>query len=472
MTDISSSIESASYVDSKVKEDDYIKKYAGVKWAPKFIRDTSQQILLMGGRRGAKTTNVSAKIGWTDLYFKTEMTDSFIFYASKTFDHAHSLMWNKLKAIKEFYDLDDWDMEGESRGVVKTPRNTIRILGFNDVDAIGKALGQPFKAFFIDESQEIRSDILKTVTRDAAAWGAMDYKGTVVLLGNPSRLKYHFWSQEWLKADCPKYKTSIYENPMLTDKEREDFFDEQRKIRREKKGEESPEFRRMAFGHVVFESSNSVFNITPKNYYEKAPKNLQKVIGVDLGFRQYDAIAVLGWSEAEVPGEYGKIYLLEEHQEKNKSNEELGKKIDEMCKKHDVYTVIVDTGGLGVKVLPDFMSRYSKTHWEAAEKQDKIMWIKLLQTEIAHGRFKIKKDCNFEREASLVEWDEHTDKLNDKVIHSDILDAVLYGARYCYTNLVHERQDVENEKIDYYEQFYKNMNPPVDDWAITSNDSW
>ena len=467
-------VEKTSNVENQITEEDILKRYDKCEWSRKFILDRSPQIILMGGRRGAKTTNVSAKIGFTDLFYKPEMSDSFIFYASKTFDHAMSMMWEKLKNFRDFYDITDWNMSRESSGVIQTPRCQIRLLGFNDIDSIGKALGQPFKLFAIDESQEIRSDILQTVTRDAGAWGILDASGQVVLLGNPPRNKYHFFSQEWLGNRYPRYHTNLYKNPFLSKEKKDAFIEKQRQIRGEIKGEESPEFRRMAFGDVVFESSNSVFTITPDNYYTKAPdyNELEIIVGVDLGWRAHDAIVVLGWHKTR-KDEQGKIYLLEEHQAKRQSMQELAKQVDDIAEKYGAKVVVLDTGGLAIKSLPDLVARYSKRQWIPAEKREKVAWIKLLQTEIRHARFLLKEDSLFLKEINLIEWDETHEKLNDKLHHSDLLDAILYGSRYCLTNL--KEHIIETKFTDSWSEEKKRLafgSEKQDDWSIVGNDDW
>ena len=471
---IISGVDELNYKKTELLKKDFIKHYGGIKWTPDFIKDISPQILLMGGRRGGKTTSVAAKIAYTDLYFKPEIIDSFIFYSSKTFEHAKSLMWGKLKSIKDFFNIDDWNMNNESDAIIRTPRCKIKLLGFNDVDAIGKALGQPFKLFVIDEAQEIRSDILQTVIRDAAAWGSMDAGGTVVLCGNPSRFKYHFWSQEWLKDLSKKYTTNLFENPFMDEKAKIVWLKKQREIRGEKEGEETPEFRRMAYGDLIFESTNSVFHISDNNYYEEAPEDLEKVIGVDLGWRHNDAVVVLGWKRASKK-ELGKIYLLEEHQTKTQSLESLAKMVDDLAEKHSVYTIVMDTGGLVIKNIPDLNLRYSKRRWVPATKTEKIAWVKLLQTEILSGRFLMKKDSQFERDASLVEWDEKVDKLDEKAIHSDILDAVLYASRYCHTNLINREED-NIVNLNSWSDFKRNLAFPKtnldDGWAVPQSDEW
>ena len=436
-------LDKAGIKTNKVKRTDILDRYSDVDWAVDFILNESPQILVMGGRRGAKTTNLSAKIGFTDLFRNPGINDSFIFYASKTFEHAMGLMWKKLVNFRDFFGIEDWNMNRESSGIIQTPRSEIKIMGFNDIDSIGKALGQPFKLFAIDEAQEIRSDILQTIVRDAGSWGTLDSSGSLILCGNPPRTKFHFFAQEWLAGRSKNYHTSLFKNPFLNKEAKEKFLDEQRSLRGEKKGEESPEFCRMAFGDIVFESSHSVFTVTDDNYYENPPENLQYIIGVDLGWRAHDAIVVIGWHKTSLK-EPGCAYLIEEHQAKRQSFESLGAQVDRIAERYGANTIIMDTGGLAVKAVPDLTARYSKRHWVAAEKKDKVAWIRLLQTELIHKRFKMKDNALFLKEVPLIEWDETHEKINDKIHHSDLLDAILYTVRYCLTNL----QDITKTETD------------------------
>ena len=423
-------LEALSHKKHVITEEQLLKPYSTVKWAPEFIKDNSNQILLMGGRRGAKTTTTSAKIGWFNLFFKPHMKEPAIFYASKTFEHAMGLMWKKLKYFKDYFGIGDWNMKRESAGVIQTPRGDIRVLGFNDVDAIGKALGQPFKLFIVDESQEIKSKILQYIIRDCGSWGTLDAKGTVVMLGNPPRDKYHFFAQEWLAGNCKKYHTNIYKNPYFNSKDTEEWIDQERKIRGEIKGKESPEFRRMHFGECIFESSQNIFTITDDNYYEHAPLDLETIVSVDIGWKGHDACVVLGFNR-KLGDDFGNIYLLEEYYNKRQSMELLVQQADALAEKYKSSTIIADTSGLAQGGVETLIQRYSRRSWMLEKKKDKLAWIKLLQTEITHNRFKFKKDAQFLKEIPLIEWSEKHEKINDDMYHSYLLDAILYGNSYC-----------------------------------------
>ena len=464
---LSGLVERASLKTNEITEKRVLDSYKELNWGPSFIKDQSPYILLMGGRRAAKTTTLAAKIGFTDLFFKTQIKDSHIFYCSTTFDHAMSLMWKKLVFFQEYFDIKDWDMNKKSTGIIETPRCIIRVLGMNDIDAIHKAFGEPFKLFIIDEAQGIRSDILRILKKDAASWGAFDADGTVILAGNPSRFKYHFWSQEWLGGRAKNYHATIWENPFKTLEEKEKFLDEKRKAEGEVKGKESAEFRRLAYGELVFESSNTVFSISPRNYYEEAPDNLKKIIGVDLGWKAHDAIVVLGWHKGN-KDEEGKIYLLEEHQKKEQSFQDLVDQVNAVADKHEANIIVIDTGGLVQKSLPDLVNKYTRRQWVAAQKgKDKLKWIKVLQTEIRHSRFLVKQDCLFERETSLIEWDDNLEKINDKIHHSDILDAILYAMRYCHNHLTSVVTDPDD--ISMWDPVKRRLATPElkeDDWAV------
>lgn len=462
----------------KISEKKFIEIFEDFDLAKEFILDKSRQIMITGGRRGCKTTSCAGKITHTNLFYKPEITDAHCFYAGRTFDHAMDLIWQKMRNIKRVFDISDWNMK-DSSGKIETPRGNIRVLGLNDMDSIVRAMGMPFKIFIIDECQEHRDDVMRAVVRDGASWGSFDHLGTLILAGNPARSKHTFYAKEWLYNDnIKKYHTSIFKNPLKTSQEIEDFLEEQRKIRGLTKGNEDPEFRRMGFGEWVFDQEDQIFKPDNSNYYNSLPEGVyQYIIGVDVGYSAYDAIAVLAYKEKS-KSKYGEVYLIEEIQERKLSMDQLTEKVHQTAMKYNVKEIVIDTGALVVKVLPEIMSRYSQYTWIPALKQQKMAWIENLKAEISRGTFKMKKDCIFDQEIPKIEYSADRKGLNEKLHHSDILMAIAYPFRHIYNYIALHQESIidhkEEEEIGIVDQSIKEANDYDSGWDSDSfsSDDW
>ncbi len=157
-------------------------------------------------------------------------------------------------------------------------------------------------------------------------------------------------------------------------------------------------------------------------------------MGVDIGFRDADAIAVIAWSES-----CKETYLVEEDITKKQTISDLILKVDALQKKYQAYKIVLDEGGLGKKIAEDIRTRFG-CPLEPADKAHKQDNVEFLNDDLRLGRFKAKKDSKFAIDSYLVQIDWEKTTPNRIVIkkqpHSDIIDAVLYGFResYAYTH--------------------------------------
>jgi hypothetical protein len=188
--------------------------------------------------------------------------------------------------------------------------------------------------------------------------------------------------------------------------------------------------RREVFAEWVVDSSSLVFHYdNAKNDYTESSVGYEKptefVIGVDLGFDDADAIAVLGWS-AGSPN----IYLVEEVVTRGNTVTDLALQLETVIAKYNPMRIVMDTGGLGKKLAEELRKRYALPI-EAAEKSRKFEYIELLNDALRTSRFKASAHSRFAQDCMLVEWDRSNPNrlaIRDS-FHSDIADAVLYAYR-------------------------------------------
>lgn len=153
-------------------------------------------------------------------------------------------------------------------------------------------------------------------------------------------------------------------------------------------------------------------------------------MGVDIGFNDADAIAILAWSDTSP-----ETYLVEECITKKQGLTELVDQMNFMHKKYDISKVVMDEGGLGKKLAEEVRRRHA-INVEPADKMRKQENVELLNDSLRLGKFKAKSASRFAQDSYLVQidWDKSTPNrvVVKKKPHSDIIDAVLYAFKESY----------------------------------------
>ena len=176
------------------------------------------------------------------------------------------------------------------------------------------------------------------------------------------------------------------------------------------------------------DSDSLVFKYDPTiNHYDRVPDvdgSWKFVIGVDIGFDDSDAIAVIGWNDR-----LKESYLIEEYVLDKSDITTLANEIEARIKKYKPLKTVMDTGGLGKKIAEELQRRRGIAV-AAAEKSRKVEFIELLNDALRTKRFMARRHSRFAEDCLKVEWDEGKkfQKVSDKY-HSDITDAVLYAYR-------------------------------------------
>jgi hypothetical protein len=149
------------------------------------------------------------------------------------------------------------------------------------------------------------------------------------------------------------------------------------------------------------------------------------VIGVDLGFDDSDAIAVLGWRPHDPC-----VYLFEEHVMAKAGMTALMDALKLRVASYRPISIVLDMGGLAKKAVEDFRARFTLP-LQAADKARKLDHIEMLNDALLGGRFKAPSSSRFAQDCMLVQWDDDKLALGERKVarepHSDITDAVLYA---------------------------------------------
>jgi hypothetical protein len=405
------------------------------------INNDSHLFLDANGLIGHNTIGISADLIDTCL----NEPNSLCLYITLTQQSARNIIWSDLTRIIEEYEIDV--KIDNTRLSVKFPNGSkIMISGAKDRQEIEKYRGLKLKKCYIDECQSFRPYI-EDLVNDIITPALRDLKGRLYLTGTPGPIPAGFFftastsdlwdNHHWTAFDNP-YMHNIpgieSYNPNLPETNLKETLLEERTM----KGisESDPGYQRETYGIWVEDLDSLVYKFDYlKNTTQSLPavddKNLTYIFGIDIGFNDADAIAVLAYHSKEKI-----MYLMEEKLVRKQDITSLVNQIKALKNQYNPVKMVMDAGALGKKVQEEIQQRHG-LNIEAAEKHRKVEFIELLNDDLRNGKFKTFKGSEFEADCKLLQWDRQSrinnpekPKVSD-IYHSDITDAVLYGWREC-----------------------------------------
>lgn len=392
----------------------------------KLVEDPASFKMAVCSRRAGKTVACAAHL--IDTAVKNP--EVVCVYITLSRNNAKKIVWRELKKINKENSLGG--VPNSSELSMSFPNGSIIYLsGAKDSNEIEKFRGLAIKLCYIDEAQSFRSYIQELID-DVIAPALMDYAGTLVLIGTPGPILAGYFYECWSNDQAwSKHHWTFWDNPFISQKStlsHKEVF--QRELKRRGALVSDPSIQREWFGKWINDSDSLLIKYNKeKNDYATVPdikpRNYNYVMGIDLGFNDADALAVLAWDDASPT-----TYLVEESIVPKQDLTELVNEINKLRKKYDISKMVIDEGGLGKK-LAEEMRRRHKLPVEAAEKTRKMENVAFLNDALRTGMFKAKEKSRFAQDTYLVEIDRDKSK-PDKIVvsdryHSDIIDAVLYA---------------------------------------------
>lgn len=388
-----------------------------------FIQDSAPFATGCCGRRSGKTISCAA-----DLTQESESNPGRVnLYITLSRANGKKLIWPELLEINRHFNIGAVPNEADL-SLTYPNGSIVYVTGAKDKTEIEKFRGLPLNKVYVDESQAFRSYIQELID-DVISKALYDYDGKLRLIGTPGPIPVGYFYDACHSSEWSHHSWNMFQNPWI---EKKSGKTPQTLLEQELKRRgitiDHPSIRREVFGEWVIDSNSLVFQYNKEiNDYESIPEVPHKweyVIGVDVGFDDADAIAVIGWNE-----KIRESYLVEEIVKKKQGITELAQEIERLIKLYDPRKVVMDTGGLGKKIAEEIRKRYS-IPIHAAEKTRKFEYIEILNDAMRTKKFFAKHKGQFAQDSMLVEWDRDSSqpKVSD-TYHSDICDAVLYGFR-------------------------------------------
>jgi hypothetical protein len=388
-----------------------------------FITDNSRFIAAQCSRRAGKSSGLAIK------FFKTleKHPGAQCIYLALTREAAFSIMWNLLIEFNEFYKLGCTFTE--SRLTMNHPNGSkLRLLGADAKNFIKRLRGIKTPGVAIDEAQDFGPH-LQSLVDDILTPAMADYADSwLAITGTPGPVPngYFFEVTQQKKYGYSLHKWTILDNPHMPNAYN---FIEELKQKREWKDNNPTLLREWLNNWVLDVSSLWIKYDRIASNYTSLPSvpehKLHYILGVDIGFNDADAIAVVCWDEKS-----SITYLVEEVIKTKQGVTELADQINALRKKYNPDQIVMDAGALGKKVHEE-LSRRHQIPVQAADKTRKQENVEFLNDALRTGRFKAKETSRFAQDSYLVQidWDKTTP---DRVVikkqpHSDIIDAVLYA---------------------------------------------
>lgn len=388
-----------------------------------FTEDPARYIVAQCSRRAGKSNGLAIR------FFKTlhKYPKSQCIYLSLTRESALAIMWPVLKDLNDKHNLGCTFVD--SKMIMTYPNGAIlRCIGADMKNFVRRLKGIKSPGIAVDEAQDF-GDHLQHLVDDVLTPMLTDYKDSwLAITGTPGPVPtgYFFEITQEKRYGYSQHRWTLLDNPFLPEPSK--FIDEMKTLRQW--DETNPTLLREWRNQWVLDKEALWIRYDENvNHYTQLPnlelKDWNYIMGIDLGFRDADAIAILAWSEKDP-----NTYLIEEVITKKQGLTELVTQIQEMQIKYSCSKMVIDEGGLGKK-LAEEMRRQHGIPVQPADKARKQENVEFLNDSLRTGKFKAKGKSTFAQDSYKVQidWEKSTPNriVIKKVPHSDIIDAVLYA---------------------------------------------
>lgn len=394
-----------------------------------FVLDPAPFKIGVTTRRAGKTISCAADLVHTAL----DTPDVIVLYITLSRKNAKRLVWPEFKKLNNKFQLGG--VVNESDLSITYPNGSVLyLLGASDRASIEDFRGLPVKKAYLDESQSFPAYIEQLID-DVIGPALMDHDGQLILIGTPGPIPNGYFYNLTKNDAWSQHSWSFFDNHKLPFLAKglthQHMLD--RELRRRGVALDDPSIQREWFGRWVIDENSLVYRYNASiNDYKALPSHdWTYLLGVDLGFDDADALAVVAYSEGSPV-----TYVVEQVTARKQDLTALCAQIDKLRLRYDISKIVVDTGGLGKKITEEISKRY-EIPMVPAEKTRKVEYIELMNDALRTGRLMVKAGSQFAHDAMKVEWDHDKSTPDKRVIssrfHSDICEAVLYVWRESYS---------------------------------------
>jgi len=390
-----------------------------------FISDSSRFKTAVCSRRAGKTISCAVHL----LDHARSNPGRVCLYITLDRKNAKRIIWRDITKINSDFNLG-FRVDNQELSLTHSNGSVIYISGAKDKSEIEKYRGLAISLVYIDECQSFRSYI-EDLVDDVLGAALYDYNGTLCLIGTPGAVPAGYFYQATQSDRWSHHSWTMFQNPHLEQKSGRKIMElVEEDMTRMGVTIEHPKIQRECFGRWVIDTESLVLKYdSKKNHYDfiQAGNDWSYIIGVDIGWHDSDAIAVIGWRKHTT-----KSYLIKELVKPKQGITELANQLKLLYAEYQPLRIVMDTGGLGKKIAEELTMRHALPI-SAAEKTRKFEFLELLADALSTESMLAPKTSSFAQDCALTEWDMEAKakgvlKINDRY-HSDIIDAVLYAFR-------------------------------------------
>jgi len=381
------------------------------------LDDQSPRIAVCNGRRSGKTTTFIGKIGQKFDAFPAARCA----YFAPSDKQGVAIIWEDIREYNRTFELGllerwtdkQWVREGSS----------LEVIGFNSRRDSERARGRKFHLVAIDEVQNAPPWFSGFIV-DVVGPTTLDFKGQIIVAGTPSQVASGFFYDAYHAPQgwSNQYHWTCAQNPFFTSQGRDPLAEARAD---NNLTEDSITYRREWLAEWIVDPDALVYYIPPAAI-RPANDNQQwfyNVIGLDLGWRDADAIAVVG---VDINRQFCHLRHIEARSQQ--TNHQLFDRIRDL-QQHFPGPVVFDPAGHATtKTIETFRSDAPQIEWEQAEKSRKVEFIQTLNDDLRSGRAFVETDSPMLKEATRLRW-KRPGQLADDADHSDLGDAWLYASR-------------------------------------------
>lgn len=387
-----------------------------------FIQDPSRYLDAQCSRRAGKTNGLAMRF----IQTMKRHPKSQCIYLALTRDSAREIMWPVLQELNDRYKLGCTFVESKLTMTIPNGAKLI-LMGADMQNFIKRLKGRKYPGVGIDEAQDFGPH-LQSLIDDVLTPSISDYAdGWLAVTGTPGPVPqgYFFDVTQNRRYGYSHHEWTLLENPHMPGPA---IFIEDLKKKREWDDNHPTLLREWRNKWVLDVESLWIRYKESVNDFKALPDIRAKwnyILGIDIGFKDADALAVLAWSESDP-----NTYLVEELVTAKQGLTELVEQVQAMYAKYDISKSVIDEGGLGKKLAEEMRRRHS-IPVQAADKARKQENVEILNDHLRLGKFKASANSRFAQDSYLIQVDWAKSSPNKIVIkknpHSDIIDSVLYA---------------------------------------------
>jgi hypothetical protein len=389
-----------------------------------FVQDGARRLLACTGRRGGKTVAL--------LYLTMRAIRRYpgatIPYIGLSREQCRKNFWKPLVQLNARYGLG---LEFNRQKYIATAPNgaEVNLIGADNESEIDKLRGDKFPLVMIDEAGSFGSH-LEELVEDALDAALGDYDGQIVMTSSPPVVPAGFFydAVTGVRAGWSTHTWTVEDNSKFPQWTGQPDWQARAKAYLVRKaaqfGPESPKFLREYLGQLTYDQTALYYKFAQeRNTFTELPKKDWRYgLGLDVGYEDNTAFVVI----AACPRTQ-KMYVVETFAKPKMLDEEIAAKIRELDAKYSLIKRVADFSqkqfvmGLNVKYQCRLM---------AAEKQDKLAQIELLNSDFLTGRILVNaREREFCKELATVCWNKDHDgpqETRHLGHHADRHDALRY----------------------------------------------